>query len=655
MGYIALYRKWRPMVFDDMVEQEHVVRTLKYSVKTGRIAHAYLFCGTRGTGKTTAAHILSRAINCLDPHEGNPCNECEICKGILSGTILDVIEIDAASNNSVDNVREIRGDVVYSPARARYKVYIIDEVHMLSTGAFNALLKTLEEPPSHVVFILATTEPHKLPATILSRCQRFDFRRISIDSIAQRLDKIARSNNVSIKKDALRLIARMAEGALRDAISLLDQCISLGKDNISYDDVMSVIGLVNDFFIADVVDAISSRNTAKVLELVDKLVMNGKDIIQFVSNLVLHYRNLLVCNMIDKPEEIVEASPEMLASMKKQCQALGREELSYIIKELSLLESSLKWSMNPRILLEVALIKLCEGDFSFSADEIQQRLSFLEEKLSLLEAGSRPVALFGGTAAQDPGGIIDQGSKTKEEKGAREVQEENKAGQAGAEKAEAEKAGAEKVGTGKAGVETVEAGKADAETVEVENAESRKAKAQESGPQKAEVGEAKTGEVEAEVEAWEAKEAKQAIPENVISPEKIASARAKNKKQEQGVRLLENWDKVIEELRKNKKMALYTHLLGTNAVLLGQNVLGIIFEGEKASLKSMVSRQPYLETIEKIAAKVLGMEVRVKCLNKEEVNRLIGSAEEEEHTDELVKKASDMASLFGAPLNIIDE
>lgn len=221
MSYIALYRKWRPLIFEDVVEQEHVVKTLKHSVNQQRIAHAYLFCGTRGTGKTTMAKIFARAINCLDPHDGDPCNKCEICKGILSESILDVIEIDAASNNSVDNIREIRDEVIYAPSQSKYKVYIIDEVHMLSTGAFNALLKTLEEPPSHVVFILATTDPHKLPATILSRCQRFDFRRISVESIMERLDTISKESSVTLHKDAARLIAKMSDGALRDVVYIL--------------------------------------------------------------------------------------------------------------------------------------------------------------------------------------------------------------------------------------------------------------------------------------------------------------------------------------------------------------------------------------------------------------------------------------------------
>jgi DNA polymerase-3 subunit gamma/tau len=382
MSYIALYRKWRPLVFEDVVEQEHVVKTLKHSVNTGRIAHAYLFCGTRGTGKTTMAHILSRAINCLNPHDGDPCNECEVCKGILSGSILDVLEIDAASNNSVDNIREIRDEVIYAPSRARYKVYIIDEVHMLSSGAFNALLKTLEEPPAHVVFILATTEPHKLPATILSRCQRFDFRRISVESIMGRLEDISKANGLTLQKEASRLIARLSDGALRDAISLLDQCISLGGSEISYNDVLSVVGIVNDTFMSEVVGCISSRDVVGILQLVEKLVMNGKDIVHFISDLIFYFRNLLICKVLNKPEDIIEASPDVIGMMKKQSQGLSEDRITYIIKELSGLEPVLKWSSHPRILLEVHLVKLCDDSSNSAESDILTRLARLEERIS---------------------------------------------------------------------------------------------------------------------------------------------------------------------------------------------------------------------------------------------------------------------------------
>ncbi|MCR4436901.1 MAG: DNA polymerase III subunit gamma/tau [Clostridiales bacterium] len=385
MSYIALYRKWRPLVFEDVVEQEHVVKTLKNSVSTGRIAHAYLFSGTRGTGKTTIAKIFSRAVNCLNPRDGDPCNECEVCRGILSGTLLDVVEIDAASNNSVDNVREIRDEVIYTPSRARYKVYIIDEVHMLSSGAFNALLKTLEEPPRHVVFILATTEPHKLPATVLSRCQRFDFRRISVESIVKRLEEIAGAGGLTLQKDAGRLIAKMSEGSLRDAISILDQCISLGGREVTYEDVMTVAGVVNDSFIAELADAVRERDVGKILELIEKLVMEGKDIAHFVDDVVHYFRNLMVCKISPDPGAVIEASREELETMKRQSEGFSQDEIIQIIKELSALEPSMKWTSNSRILLEVSLIKLCEDRTSPEGADMARRLAALEARVNHMD------------------------------------------------------------------------------------------------------------------------------------------------------------------------------------------------------------------------------------------------------------------------------
>jgi DNA polymerase-3 subunit gamma/tau len=388
MSYIALYRKWRPLVFEDVVEQEHVVKTLKNSIINDRIAHAYLFCGTRGTGKTTMAKIFARAINCLSPKDGDPCNECEICRGILSGTILDVIEIDAASNNSVDNIREIRDEVIYAPSRTKYKVYIIDEVHMLSTGAFNALLKTLEEPPEHVVFILATTEPHKLPATILSRCQRFDFRRITRESIAGRLDRIAQDSGVQLDNEAGMLIAGMADGALRDAISILDQCISLGKSEIAYDDVLTVTGVANESFISGLVDAISGKDVSGVLKLIDQLITEGKNILSFASDLILYYRNMLICCMTKDPSGLLDLSKERLEVMKKQSSRYNKDEIMNVIKELSLMETSLKWAEHPRVMLEVSLLKLCEGICS-SQDELLRRVEILEKRLENSEITPR--------------------------------------------------------------------------------------------------------------------------------------------------------------------------------------------------------------------------------------------------------------------------
>jgi len=362
VSYIALYREWRPLTFDDVVEQEHIVKSLKYSVKSGRIAHAYLFCGTRGTGKTTMAQILSRAINCLNPQNGNPCNECDICKGILSGTILDVIEIDAASNNSVDNVRDLREDVVYTPACTRYKVYIIDEVHMLSAGAFNALLKTLEEPPSHVVFILATTEPNKLPATILSRCQRYDFRRITSGGIAARLHTICVAKGVEFEEEALHLIAGISDGALRDAISILDQCLSIGNGKLKYSDVISITGMADKQIMSLFADSLIEQNISKIISLVNQIAVEGKDISQFISSLILYFRDLLVCKLIGESpvlSNVLDVPSEILKTMNSEAQRLAKDEIVGILNELSDLESNLRWLSHPRISLEISLIKIC--------------------------------------------------------------------------------------------------------------------------------------------------------------------------------------------------------------------------------------------------------------------------------------------------------
>ncbi len=392
MSYIALYRQWRPVRFEEIVEQEHVVKTLQYSVSTGRVAHAYLFCGTRGTGKTTMAQILSRAVNCLNPHDGEPCNQCEMCREILEGSCVDVLEIDAASNNSVDNVRSIRDEVMYTPTKAKRKVYIIDEVHMLSTGAFNALLKTLEEPPEHVMFILATTEPHKLPATILSRCQRFDFRRLSHDSIVKRLIEIATTDGITLSANAAGLIARMSDGAMRDAISLLDQCISLGSKSIEYDDILSVVGIVNDTFMTEFTTAMLDKKIPPILENVNRLVADGRDIAHFVSDLVLYYRNLLICKSTKGHcDSLIEVPADVFETLKKQSGRISQDEIIYQVKELSALEYNLRWATNQRVLLEVTLIKLCGSANSYDPS-IEDRLTALETRLD--NGGFTPSAAF---------------------------------------------------------------------------------------------------------------------------------------------------------------------------------------------------------------------------------------------------------------------
>lgn len=392
MSYTALYRKWRPLVFEDVVEQEHVVKTIKNTVKSERIAHAYLFCGTRGTGKTTMAKIFARAINCLNPKDGDPCNECEICKGILNDSILDVVEIDAASNNSVDNVREIRDEVVYAPSQARYKVYIIDEVHMLSSGAFNALLKTLEEPPRHVVFILATTDPHKLPATILSRCQRFDFKKITPASISERIKQIADASGIGIDNEASMLIARLADGAMRDALSILDQCSAIGNDTVTYQNVQDAIGIVSDDFISEIVDNIEGKNVEGLVAGVEKLSANGRDILRFASDLVLYFRNLLICKLSKNPGDILEAGKQYLERMMAQSEAFTNERLVGIIKELSSFETQLKYALNQRVFLEVMLISISMGSYGQAScdSDLANRITDLENAVrtgSVISAG----------------------------------------------------------------------------------------------------------------------------------------------------------------------------------------------------------------------------------------------------------------------------
>lgn len=380
MSYIALYRKWRPTTFTDVVEQQHVVRALQNTVTSRRIAHAYLFCGTRGTGKTTIAKIFARAINCLNPVDGNPCNECEICRGVLDESLLDVIEMDAASNNGVDAIRGIIDEVAYSPAKAEYKVYIIDEVHMLSGGAFNALLKTLEEPPKHAVFLLATTDPHKLPATILSRCQRFDFKRISSDAIVNRLTHICNETDISIEPSAATTIARLADGALRDAISILDQCVSIGGENVTLDVVKNVTGISNISLITSILQAIIDFNTNSIFTTIDTLIANGKDIVRFNTDLINYCRDVMICGISTAPDDLIDPMHD-IELMKKQSAQLGIQRLTFILKELSELDNRFKLTTQPRILFETTLIRILTMTGTVDRS-IEDRLKAIETRLA---------------------------------------------------------------------------------------------------------------------------------------------------------------------------------------------------------------------------------------------------------------------------------
>ncbi|MTI48786.1 DNA polymerase III subunit gamma/tau [Sporosalibacterium faouarense] len=381
MAYQSLYRKFRSKNFDELIGQEHVTTTLKNQITNDSIAHAYLFCGTRGTGKTSAAKIFARAVNCLNNTDGNPCNECEVCKGILDDSIMDVVEMDAASNNSVEDIRDLREKAKYPPAKGRFKVYIVDEVHMLSKGAFNALLKTLEEPPKHLLFILATTEPQKLPTTIQSRCQRYDFRRISVKDMLKHMQDICEQLKIKVDERGLYLIARNADGAMRDALSLLDQCISFAESEITYEDIISTLGTVNNTIIFDIANGIINLDVNKSLRIVDDIVQSGKDINQFIKDLIVHFRNLMIIKSTDDIDSIIEGSKEFIEELKEQSSSTTLASILRCIKILSEAENQSKWSSQPRIVLEITIIKLCNKATGLSLEELSSRVEELEEMI----------------------------------------------------------------------------------------------------------------------------------------------------------------------------------------------------------------------------------------------------------------------------------
>ncbi|GAA0093447.1 DNA polymerase III subunit gamma/tau [Paraclostridium bifermentans] len=375
----ALYRAYRPQTFKDVVGQEHIIRTLKNQIQNNNVGHAYLFCGTRGTGKTSTAKIFARALNCKNSVDEEPCNECEVCKDILSDNIMDVIEIDAASNNSVDDIREIRENVKYTPAKCKYKVYIIDEVHMLSQGAFNALLKTLEEPPSYVIFILATTEPHKIPATILSRCQRFDFKRVTVKDMSTRMKEICDDVNVVVDDRALNLIARNSQGALRDALSILDQCMSFSENDIEYKDVVDLLGTVNIEQLFEMAEYVIKEDTKKCLEILNEFVVWGKDIKNLIDDLIDHFRNLMVCKVSSDLDEIISLPEEIVEQLKAQASTIEVNDIIRILNILSTTQDAIKVSSNPRVLAEVSIMKLSQPMFDESKESLLKRISNLEE------------------------------------------------------------------------------------------------------------------------------------------------------------------------------------------------------------------------------------------------------------------------------------
>lgn len=378
--YQVLYRKYRPKVFDDVVGQEHITSTLQSEIINNKLSHAYLFTGSRGTGKTSCAKILSKAVNCLHPVNGNPCNECEICKGIDSGAILDVTEIDAASNNGVENIREIRDESSFAPAACKYRVYIIDEVHMLSIGAFNALLKTLEEPPEHVKFILATTEIHKLPVTILSRCQRFDFKRVSAESMKIRMDKIAELEGFHIDDEATKLISRLSDGGMRDALSMLDRCI--GKsDNVTVDVVSEIAGLTGKEHLFSIADAIAKKDTATALDVINELYLNSFDMERLCSELINHFRSLMIVKTVKNADNVLVSTNEEIEEYKDQSKRFTLRNLLISVDALQSALANIKRGVNRRTELELSVIKLCTPTSDIDFADVIDRIENIERKI----------------------------------------------------------------------------------------------------------------------------------------------------------------------------------------------------------------------------------------------------------------------------------
>ena len=401
MSYQALYRKWRPQVFADVKGQDHIVKTLQNQIGSGRIGHAYLFCGTRGTGKTTVAKILARAVNCEHPVDGSPCGECPSCRQIAAGTSLNVVEIDAASNNGVENIREIREQVQYPPTEGKYRVYIIDEVHMLSTGAFNALLKTLEEPPSYVIFILATTEVHKIPITVLSRCQRYDFRRITLDTITARLKELTEAENMPVEDKALRYVAKAGDGSMRDALSLLDQCAAFHfGETLTYEHVLDLLGAVDNSVFRDLFHAIRENRTKDCILKLEEMVVQGRELSQFVVDFIWFLRNLLLLKTADDAEDLLDMSEDNLAQMREDAALVDENTLMRYIRVFSELSNQIRFANQKRVLIELAFIKLTKPEMEQNMDSILERLEKLER---MVEEGIPAMPAGGYVPAQNAG------------------------------------------------------------------------------------------------------------------------------------------------------------------------------------------------------------------------------------------------------------
>lgn len=396
MSYTAMYRRFRPTTFEEVKGQDAIVTTLKNQIRSDRIGHAYLFCGTRGTGKTSIAKLFAKSVNCEHPVDGSPCGECASCKAIAEGRSMNVVEIDAASNNGVDNIREIVNEVAYSPTEGKYRVYIIDEVHMLSAGAFNALLKTLEEPPSYVIFILATTEANKIPVTILSRCQRYDFKRLTVEQIEERMKEAlaAAGEELPIEEKALKYLAKSADGAMRDAWSLLDQCLAFHFGHeLTYDMVLDVLGAVDTSVFSKLLRCVIARDVAGCIGVLEEIVLQGRDMSQFVSDFTWYLRNLLLVKTSgDSCEEVIDISSENLARLKEEAQQIEVDAIMRDIRCFSELSGRIRYAGQKRVLIEMALIRLCRPEMETNEDTLLERIRKLEQTVEQIESGSIAVA-----------------------------------------------------------------------------------------------------------------------------------------------------------------------------------------------------------------------------------------------------------------------
>ena len=547
MEYTALYRKFRPARFDEVVGQEHIVKTIKNQIINDRIGHAYLFNGGRGTGKTSCAKILARAVNCLNPKDGEPCNECEICKAALDGSLTDIVEMDAASNNSVEDVRAIRDEVNFLPTLAKYRVYIIDEVHMLSTGAFNALLKTLEEPPAHVKFILATTEPQKLPATILSRCQRFDFKKLGTENIEKRLNFVCEQSKINIAPEAKKIIAILAEGAMRDALSILERCMQ-EEGQITEDLVKELVGIPKTESVNKIAKSILNENTEMAIQAINEVIAEGKDISNFLWEIIKYVKDILVYKTNTKLEIYSEAE---LAAIKELSDNTTKERLISIIYELSNLENEMKWSSQKLIMFQVSIIKLCneqnavtsnaqntpEANNSFNSSVNSKELEDLKYKISRLE---KQITLI-----QNSGPINNSGK----------------------------------------------------------NVDNQPAKQQVAG----------------------------------IKPEVKKSTAVKLGDK------VQNWPKIVEQIKQEGKISLYTNLLNSSANQINDMTVGIKFEkGLTPFVQTIIERPENMSEVAKQVSIELGKPMRVVLID---------------NNDEIVKKSDSFENItknIDIPINIID-